>query len=82
MKKKFLKFFTVVVIAGLAFCNVYEIAGSSSNDFSLDNLATLNVANAEDSTWGNYYIQWYTPYDVFCWPGGYFCCPGWGDCSI
>ena len=82
MKKKLFTFFAIVAIAGFALCNVYEFGNISSNEFSLEKLVVLNVANAEDSTWGDYYIQWYTPNDVFCWPGGYFCCPGWGDCEV
>lgn len=82
MKKKIVKFIAVMVIAVFAIGNVTENVGSSSNDISLNSLAAINVAQAEDDTWGNYYINWWTPSDVECYIGGYFCCPGWGDCAV
>lgn len=82
MKKKIINFIAVIVIAVLAIGNSTVIVDSSSNDISLNNLITLNVAQAEDPTWGTYYIDLWDPVTFFCWPGGYFCCPGWGDCTL
>lgn len=74
MKKKIIKFIAVIVIAVLAICNGTAIIDSSSNDISLNDLAAINTANAEDNVWGNYYIIGVSGNLMSCYTGGYFAC--------